>query len=126
MLLLRQVRPRRLIVDSDLAAYTEHGWSLPVAAQVTYSLFDRAIDRDGAPWLPRSTSPSPHRGEVWFSLAERQAIHRGSYGSVRELNAKIRAYINGWNGRCHPFIWTKTADQILNKANRKNTSNAGH
>src|ERR687891_1539981 len=64
--------------------------------------------------------------EVWFSLAERQAIHRGSYGSVRELNAKIRAYIDGWNDRCHPFIWTKTADQILNKANRKNTSNAGH
>jgi len=64
--------------------------------------------------------------EVWFSLAERQAIHRGSYGSVRELNAKIRAYIDGWNDRCHPFIWTKTADHILNKANRKNTSNAGH
>lgn len=64
--------------------------------------------------------------EVWFSLAERQAIHRGSYRSVKELNAKIRAYIDGWNDRCHPFIWTKTADDILNKANRKNTSNAGH
>ena len=64
--------------------------------------------------------------EVWFSLAERQAIHRGSYRSVRDLNTKIRAYIQGWNDRCHPFIWTKTADQILKKANRKNTSNAGH
>jgi DNA-binding CsgD family transcriptional regulator/transposase len=64
--------------------------------------------------------------EVWFSLAERQAIHRGSYGSVRDLNAKIRAYIDGWNDRCHPFVWTKTADQILKKANRKNTSNAGY
>jgi transposase len=64
--------------------------------------------------------------EVWFSLAERQAIHRGSYRSVKELNARIRAYIDGWNQRCHPFIWTKTADQILKKANRKITSNAGH
>jgi transposase len=64
--------------------------------------------------------------EVWFSLAERQAIHRGSYRSVKELNARIRAYIDGWNHRCHPFIWTKTADQILKKANRKITSNAGH
>ena len=64
--------------------------------------------------------------EVWFSLIERQAIHRGSYGSVKELNAKIRAYIGGWNDRCHPFIWTKTAEEILKKANRKNTSNAGH
>jgi transposase len=64
--------------------------------------------------------------EVWFSLAERQAIHRGSYRSVSELNARIRAYIDGWNDRAHPFVWTKTADQILNKANRKKTSNAGH
>jgi len=64
--------------------------------------------------------------EVWFSLIERQAIHRGSFGSVRDLNAKIRAFITGWNDRCHPFVWTKTADQILKKANRKQTSNAGH
>jgi transposase len=64
--------------------------------------------------------------ECWFSLAERQAIHRGTYTSVKDLNAKIRAYIDGWNDRCHPFTWTKTADQILTKANRKKTSNAGH
>jgi hypothetical protein len=64
--------------------------------------------------------------EVWFSLIERQAIHRGTFGSVKDLNAKIRAYIDGWNDRCHPFVWTKTADQILNKANRQKTSNAGH
>ena len=64
--------------------------------------------------------------EAWFSLAERQAIHRGTYTSVKDLNAKIRAYIDGWNDRRHPFVWTKTADQILKKANRKQTSNAGH
>ncbi len=64
--------------------------------------------------------------EVWFSLIERQAIHRGTYRSVPDLNAKIRAYITGWNDRSHPFVWTKTADQILKKANRQQTSNAGH
>jgi transposase len=64
--------------------------------------------------------------EVWFSMIERQAIHRGSFASVTELNAKIRAFIDGWNDRCHPFVWTKTADQILRKANRQKTSNAGH
>jgi transposase len=64
--------------------------------------------------------------EVWFSLIERQAIHRGTFGSVKDLNAKIRAYIDGWNDRCHPFVWTKTADQILKKADRQKTSNAGH
>jgi transposase len=64
--------------------------------------------------------------EVWFSIIERQAIHRGTFGSVRDLNAKIRAFIDGWNDRAHPFTWTKTADQILAKANRKKTSDAGH
>ncbi len=64
--------------------------------------------------------------EVWFSIIERQAIHRGTFPSVRDLNAKIRAYIDGWNNRAHPFIWTKTADQILTKANRQATSNAEH
>ncbi len=64
--------------------------------------------------------------EVWFGIIERQAIHRGSYRSVRDLNAKIRAFITGWNDRCHPFVWTKTADQILTKANRQNTSVTAH
>ena len=64
--------------------------------------------------------------ECWFSLAERQAIHRGTYTSVKDLNTKIRAYIDGWNDRAHPFTWTKTADQILAKANRKKISNAEH
>ena len=64
--------------------------------------------------------------EAWFSLAERQAIHRGVYTSVKDLNAKLRAYIDGWNDRAHPFTWTKTADQILAKANRQKTSSAEH
>ena len=34
---------------------------------------------------------------------------------------KIRAFINGWNDRCHPFIWTKPADQVLEKSNVKRT-----
>ena len=32
---------------------------------------------------------------------------------------KIRAFISGWNQRQHPFIWTKPADEILDKINRK-------
>ena len=64
--------------------------------------------------------------EVWFSIIERQAIHRGTYGSVRDLNAKIRAFITGWNDRAHPFTWTRTPEQILKKANRKKNSDAEH
>ena len=64
--------------------------------------------------------------EVWFGIIERQAIHRGTFRSVRDLNAKIRTFIDGWNDRCHPFVWTKTADEILSKANRQKTSTTAH
>ena len=63
--------------------------------------------------------------EVWFGIIERQAIHRGTFTSVRDLNAKIRAVVNGCNDRAHPFVWIKT-DEILKKANRQTTSNTIH
>jgi transposase len=64
--------------------------------------------------------------EVWFGIIERQAIRRGTFTSVTDLNTKIRAFITGWNKRSQPFVWTKTADQILAKAQRKVTSGADH
>jgi len=64
--------------------------------------------------------------EVWFAIVERQAIRRGVFTSVKDLNAKIRTFIDGWNDRAHPFIWTKTADEILKKANPKKTSKTSH
>lgn len=57
--------------------------------------------------------------EVWFGIIDRQAIRRGTFTSVKDLNAKIRAFINGWNDRKHPFVWTKTAEDILKKAQPK-------
>jgi hypothetical protein len=33
--------------------------------------------------------------------------------SVDDLTAAIRAFIDAWNDRCEPFVWTKTADDIL-------------
>ena len=64
--------------------------------------------------------------EVFFSIVERQAIRRGVFKSVKDLNSKIRAFLDGWNQRSHPFVWTKTADEILKKANRPTTSNPRH
>jgi hypothetical protein len=48
-----------------------------------------------------------------FSIITRQAIRPGSFASVHDLVDTIRAIIDGWNECCHPFAWTKTADQIL-------------
>jgi transposase len=64
--------------------------------------------------------------EVWFSIIERQAIHRGTFHSVSDLTAKIRGFITGWNDRCHPFVWTKTADEILKNAKRPKISTTAH
>ena len=65
--------------------------------------------------------------EVWFGILDRQAIRRGTFGSVKDLNAKIRTFIDSWNDdRAHPFVWTKTADEILRKANRQKTSETRH
>jgi transposase len=62
--------------------------------------------------------------EVFFGIITRQAVRRGSFDSVPQLAAAIRTFIEGWNARCHPFIWTKTADQILPHATRKRDSDA--
>jgi transposase len=64
--------------------------------------------------------------EVFFGIITRQAIRRGSFDSVKQLMTAIRTFIEGWNERCRPFIWTKTADEILPHATRQRDSDARH
>ena len=65
--------------------------------------------------------------EVFFSIITRQAIRRGTFTSVPDLIGAIRTFIDGWNDRCHPFVWTKTAEEILKKASPSQTSSiTGH
>jgi hypothetical protein len=45
-----------------------------------------------------------------------QAIRRGTFTSVKDLITAIENYIDGWNERCQPFTWTKTADEIVARA----------
>ena len=52
---------------------------------------------------------------IFFGIITRQAIRRGTFTSVKDLITAIEAYIDGWNDRCQPFTWTKTADEILAK-----------
>jgi len=64
--------------------------------------------------------------EIFFGIITRQAIRRGSYGSVSDLTDAITQFINGWNDRCQPFIWAKDTDVIIAKAHRKPTSDTRH
>jgi len=56
--------------------------------------------------------------ERWFSGLTEKALRRGSHRNVRELEAAIRAYLDVSNKSPKPFVWTKTADQILAKMAR--------
>jgi transposase len=66
--------------------------------------------------------------ERWFAELTTKKLRRGSHRSVRELNADIRAWIDTWNENPRPFVWTKTADQILDSIARycKRINDSGH
>jgi transposase len=53
--------------------------------------------------------------EIFFGIITRQAIRRGTFGSVKELTARIGQFIDAYNDRCHPFAWTKDADELIAK-----------
>lgn len=46
-------------------------------------------------------------------IITRQAIRRGTLGSVEVLIKQIRDYIARWNANARPFHWTATTDDIL-------------
>jgi len=65
--------------------------------------------------------------EIWFSILTNQQVRRGVYHDVPELIAAIEHFIAGYNERAQPFIWTKTAEEILAKAiKRQPTSGTLH
>jgi len=51
--------------------------------------------------------------ERWFAELTAKWIKRGSHRSVRDLVASIRTWIANWNDGPKPFVWHKTADEIL-------------
>jgi transposase len=51
--------------------------------------------------------------ERWFAELTNRKLRRSAHRSVTELEADIRKWINEWNADPKPFIWTKTADEIL-------------
>jgi transposase len=66
--------------------------------------------------------------ERWFALLSEKQIKRAAHRSVRALEAAIREYLAITNEAPKPFVWTKTADEILAKVARfcQRTSNPGH
>jgi transposase len=51
--------------------------------------------------------------ERWFAELTSRKLRRSAHRSVTELEADIRKWTNEWNKNPRPFVWTKTADEIL-------------
>jgi transposase len=51
--------------------------------------------------------------ERWFAELTNRKLRRSAHRSVTELENDIRKWITEWNKNPKPFVWTKTADQIL-------------
>jgi transposase len=74
-------------------------------------------------WLARHPRFHLHftpTSSSWLNLVERffaelttRLLRRGVHRSVTELEADIRTWIEGWNDNPKPYVWTKTAEQIL-------------
>jgi transposase len=53
--------------------------------------------------------------ERWFSALTTKKLQRSAHTSIKELAADITAWVDTWNENPHPYVWTKTADEILDR-----------
>lgn len=66
--------------------------------------------------------------ERWFATLTEKQIRRGTHRSTRQLEQAIRDYLDIYNADPQPFIWSKSADDILASIERfcLRISNSGH
>jgi transposase len=66
--------------------------------------------------------------ERWFSTLTTKQIRRGTHRSTRQLEDAIRSYLDIYNTDPKPFVWAKSADDILASIERfcLRTSNSRH
>ncbi len=66
--------------------------------------------------------------ERWFAELTNRKLRRSTHRSVAELEADLAAWIQAWNDDPKPFVWTKTADEILGNlvSYLQRTNDSGH
>jgi len=138
----RSDRPRR-INDQPDSVLTE-----PLAEHPLCSTHDLASHLSGAiistvresRGTPLEDHPRVHMHftptySSWINQVERlfayvtaDLLQRSDHRSVQALEADIRSWVKAWNDNPKPFIWTKTAEQILSSLARllQRTTGAGH
>jgi transposase len=100
-----------------------------------YGTHKTALIRNWLAKRPRFHVHFTPTGASWINLVERffstlttKQIRRGSFRSIRELESAIKRYLQLHNENPKPFVWTKTADQILESIARfcQRTSGTEH
>jgi hypothetical protein len=63
--------------------------------------------------------------ERWFSALTTKKLQRSAHPNVKALAADITAWVQQWNDDPKPFVWHRTADEILDKLARYCTAILG-
>lgn len=112
--------PARLDVHLILDNYGTHKTALIQRWLLKRPRFHVHFTPTSASWL--------NLVERWFALLTEKQLRRGVHRSTQALRAAIRAYIAHTNEQPKPFVWTKTADEILTSVARfcHRISDSGH
>jgi transposase len=112
--------PAELEVHLICDDYTTH--KLPVVAKwlAAHPRFHMHFTPTYSSWL--------NQVERWFGLLTDKKLRRGAHRSIQALEKDIRDWIAAWNDDPRPFVWTKTADEILERLNSylQRIPGAGH
>lgn len=102
--------PKGLQVHLILDNYGTHKHANVVAWLAKHPRFHLHFTPTSSSWL--------NLVERWFRNLTDKAIRRGVFHSVPDLIAAIEAYLQANNDEPKPFVWTATADEILEKVRR--------
>jgi transposase len=97
--------PDELAVHLVLDDYATHKTPAIKRWLLHHPRFHLHFTPTGASWL--------NLVERWFAELTTKRIKRGAHTSVQGLERDIRGWIRSWNDDPRPYVWVKTADQIL-------------
>ena len=97
--------PDELDVHLILDNYATHKTPAIKRLLVRHPRFHLHFTPTGSSWL--------NLVERWFSELTTKKIKRGAHQSVAHLERDIRSWIKTWNENPRPYVWVKTADEIL-------------
>ena len=115
-----EATPAKLDVHLVMDNYGTHKTPSVKAWMARHPRFHAHFTPTSASWL--------NQVERWSATLTERQIRRGTHRSTVELEQAIRDYLAANNRNPKPFVWTKTADQILESIKRfcMRTSNSGH